>query len=60
MDHADWSPADSGGLVMLRLMFWRAMASLTSNLLHVRVLLLIIVAAYFVGWIAGSISGRGF
>jgi hypothetical protein len=45
---------------MLRLMFWRAMASLASNLLHVRVLLLIIVAAYLVGWIAGSISGRGF
>jgi len=45
---------------MLRLMFWKAMASLTSNLLHVRALLLIIVAAYFVGWIAGSISGRGF
>jgi hypothetical protein len=45
---------------MLRLMFWRAMASLASSLLQVRVLLLIIVAAYFVGWIAGSISGRGF
>jgi hypothetical protein len=60
MDHADWLPADFGGLVMLRLMFWRAMASLASNLLQVRVLLLIIVAAYLLGWIAGSISGRGF
>jgi hypothetical protein len=36
------------------------MASLTSNLLHVRVLLLIIMAAYLLGWIAGSISGRAF
>jgi hypothetical protein len=60
MDHTGCSSSDSGGLVMLRLMFWRAMASLASNLLHVRVLLLIIVAAYLVGWIAGSISARGF
>jgi len=45
---------------MLRLMFWRAMASLASNLLQLRVLLLIIVAAYLVGWVAGSISGKGF
>ena len=45
---------------MLRLLFWRAMASLAGNLLHVRVLLLIIVVAYVLGWIAGSISGRAF
>ena len=45
---------------MLRLLFWRAMASIASNLLQVRVLLLVMVLAYVVGWIAGSIYGRGF
>jgi hypothetical protein len=45
---------------MLRLLFWRAMASIASNLLQVRVLLLVIVLAYVVGWIAGSVYGRGF
>jgi len=45
---------------MLRLIFWRAMASIASNLLQVRVLLLVIVLAYVVGWIAGSVYGRGF
>jgi hypothetical protein len=45
---------------MLRLIFWRAMASIAHNLLQVRVVLLLIVAAYLVGWITGSIYGRGF
>jgi hypothetical protein len=45
---------------MLRLLFWRAMASIASNLLQVRVLLLVMVLAYVVGWIAGSVYGRGF
>jgi hypothetical protein len=36
------------------------MASIASNLLQVRVLLLVIVLAYVVGWIAGSVYGRGF
>jgi hypothetical protein len=45
---------------MLRLIFWRAMASIASNLLQVRVLLLVMVLAYVVGWIAGSVYGRGF
>jgi hypothetical protein len=45
---------------MLRLLSWRAMASIASNLLQVRVLLLVIVLAYVVGWIAGSVYGRGF
>ncbi len=44
---------------MFRLMFWRTIASIASNLLQVRVLLLIIVAAYVVGWIAGSMYGGG-
>lgn len=42
---------------MLRLMFWRTIASIASNLLQWRVLLLIIVAAYVVGWVAGSMYG---
>jgi hypothetical protein len=45
---------------MLRLIFWRAMAMIAHNMLQVRVVLLLIVAAYLVGWIAGSIYGRGF
>jgi hypothetical protein len=45
---------------MLRLIFWRAMASIASNLLQVRVLILVMVLAYVVGWIAGSVYGRGF
>lgn len=44
---------------MLRLMFWRTIASIASNLLQVRVLLLIIVGAYVAGWIAGSMYGGG-
>jgi len=45
---------------MLRLIFWRAMASITGSLLQVRVLLLVIVLAYAAGWIIGSFYGRGF
>ena len=45
---------------MLRLIFWRAMASITGNLLQLRVLLLVMVLAYVVGWIAGSVYGHGF
>ena len=44
---------------MLRLMFWRTVASIASNLLHMRVLLVIIVAAYVVGWLVGSLCGGG-
>jgi hypothetical protein len=45
---------------MLRLIFWRAMASITGSLLQVRVLLLVIMLAYVAGWIIGSFYGRGF
>ncbi|MDH4207596.1 MAG: hypothetical protein OEV76_01840 [Anaerolineae bacterium] len=45
---------------MLKLMFWRAMASLTGSLLQMRILLLVIVLAYVAGWIIGSFYGRGF
>ncbi len=45
---------------MLRLIFWRAIASITGGLLQVRVLLLILVVAYVVGWIIGIAYGRGF
>lgn len=45
---------------MLRLMFWRAMATITGSLLQVRILLLVIVLAYVAGWVIGSFYGRGF
>ncbi|NIN68186.1 MAG: hypothetical protein GTO63_26450 [Anaerolineae bacterium] len=45
---------------MLRLIFWRATASITSGLLQVRFLLVILVVAYVVGWLIGMAYGRGF
>jgi hypothetical protein len=45
---------------MLRLIFWRAMASIAGTMLQVRTLLLIIVLAYVVGWVLGMVCGRGF
>jgi hypothetical protein len=45
---------------MLRLIFWRAMASIAGSLLQVRILLLVIVLAYVAGWVIGSLSGGGF
>jgi hypothetical protein len=45
---------------MLRLIFWRAIASITSGLLQVRFLLLILVVAYVVGWVIGLAYGKGF
>jgi hypothetical protein len=45
---------------MPRLVLWRVLALITSGLLQVRVLLIIILLAYLVGWIIGSVYGRGF
>jgi hypothetical protein len=45
---------------MPRLIFWRVLALITSGLLQVRVLLIILLLAYLVGWILGSVYGRGF
>ena len=45
---------------MLRLIFWRAIASIASGLLQVRFLLVILVVAYVVGWVIGLAYGRGF
>jgi hypothetical protein len=59
-DGEGFSPQAGGGEVMLRLIFWRAMASITGSLLQVRVLLLVIMLAYVAGWIIGSFYGRGF
>jgi hypothetical protein len=45
---------------MLRLISWKAIALIASGLLQVRFLLLVLVVAYFVGWIIGLAYGRGF
>lgn len=45
---------------MLRLIFWRAIASTISGLLQVRFLLLILAVAYAVGWVIGLAYGKGF
>lgn len=45
---------------MLQLIFWRAVAFITSGLLQVRILILLLVLAYVVGWILGLVYGRGF
>lgn len=45
---------------MLRLIFWKGLALIASGLLQARVLLLLLVVAYVVGWILGSVYGRGF
>lgn len=44
---------------MVQLIFWRGVASITSGLLQVRVLLFVLVLAYVVGWILGSVYGQG-
>ncbi len=45
---------------MLRLIFWKATASIIGGLLQMRFVLLILVVAYLVGWIIGIAYGRGF
>jgi len=45
---------------MPRLIFWRALALITGGLLQVRVLLIVILLAYVVGWFIGSVYARGF
>ena len=45
---------------MVQLIFWRAVASIMSGLLQVRVLLFVLVLAYVAGWILGSVYGQGF
>lgn len=45
---------------MPRLILWRVLALITSGLLQVRVLLMVVLLAYLVGWIIGSIYARGF
>jgi len=44
---------------MVQLIFWRGVASITSGLLQVRVLLFVLVLAYVMGWILGSVYGQG-
>lgn len=44
---------------MLPLIFWRAVAFITNGLLQSRVLILLLMLAYVVGWILGLVYGRG-
>ena len=45
---------------MPRLIFWRTLASIVSWVLQVRLLLIVLLLAYLVGWIIGSVYARGF
>lgn len=45
---------------MPRLIFWRTLASIASWVLQVRLLLIVLLLAYLVGWIIGSVYARGF
>lgn len=45
---------------MPSLIFWRVLALIMGGLLQLRVLLIVVLFAYLVGWIIGSVYARGF